>query len=39
MLTSWLMAKFLDLGMLLRTDDRERTEAQFRVLLGEAGFS
>jgi hypothetical protein len=32
-------AKFLDLGMLLRTDGRERTEAEFRALLGEVGFS
>jgi len=33
------LAKFLDLHMLVATGERERTEAEFRALLGEAGFS
>ncbi len=35
-----LLARFADLEMLVLTHGgRERTEAEFRALLGEAGFS
>jgi hypothetical protein len=32
-------ARFADLQMLVVTGGKERTEAEYRALLGEAGFS